>query len=70
VFGGVNLVLPRQGHLEQLCHVFAHHLKKHHNSETIFDPSNPAVDESTFEREDWMSKEFGHINLDEESLPT
>ena len=53
-----HLALPRQGHLEQLFHVFAY-LKKYHNSEMVFDPSDPVIDESIFARRDWTSTEFG-----------
>ena len=62
-----HLALPRQGHLEQLYHIFAY-LKRNHNSEMIFDPSNPVVDESLFARRDWTATEFGLKT--EEELPT
>ena len=39
--------MPREGHLEQLFHIFAH-LKNYHNTEMVFDPSYPVIDESTF----------------------
>jgi hypothetical protein len=32
-----HLALPREGHLEQVCHIFAH-LKKYHNTEVVYDP--------------------------------
>ena len=38
-----HIALPRKGHLEALFHMFAY-LKKHHNSEMVFDPSEPDVD--------------------------
>ena len=53
-----HLVSPHQGHLNQLCHVFAC-LKKHHNSEMVFDPSDPVINESEFARRDWTTSEFG-----------
>ena len=37
------LALPRQGHLQQLLHIFSY-LEKHHNTELVFDPSNPYID--------------------------
>ena len=46
------LALPRFGHLQQLFNIFAY-LKKHHNTEMIFDPSDPIIDQSQFPREDW-----------------
>ena len=41
------------------------YLKKYHNSEMVFDPSDPAIDESEFERQDWTSSEFGHVQKEE-----
>jgi hypothetical protein len=35
--------LPREGHLEQVFHIFAH-LKKYHNTEVVYDPSEPVID--------------------------
>ena len=58
------LALPREGHLEQVFHIFGC-LKKHHNTELVFDPSDPMIDESLFERKDWASSEFGHVEGDE-----
>ena len=54
-----HLALPRQGHMEAVLHIFAY-LKKYHNTEIVFDPSNPVIDESLFDRQDWTSSEFGH----------
>jgi hypothetical protein len=59
-----HLALPREGHLAQVYHMFAY-LKKYHNSEMVFDPSDPAIDESEFERQDWTSSEFGHVQKEE-----
>ena len=63
-----HLALPREGHLEQVLHMFAH-LKKYHNTEMVFDPSEPMIDESLFEAKDWTSTEFGHVQGKEE-LPS
>lgn len=60
-----HLALPREGHLEQVLHIFAY-LKKYHNTELVFDPSDPVVDEGEFERKDWTASEFGHIQGKEE----
>ena len=38
---------PRQGHLEQLFHMFAY-LGKKHNSLMVFDPTEPDIDEKQF----------------------
>ena len=62
-----HLALPREGHLEQLFHMFGY-LKAHHNAEMVFDLSDPELDESQFEHHDWMSSEFGHV-YGKEALP-
>ena len=46
--------------MEQLIHIFVH-LKKYHNTEIVFDPSEPSVDMSIFHRRNWTSSEFGHL---------
>ena len=53
-----HLALPRQGHLWEVLHIFAY-LKKYHNTEMVYDPSDPVIDESLFEKKDWASSEFG-----------
>jgi hypothetical protein len=63
-----HLALPREGHLYQLFQCFAY-LKKYHNTEMVYDPSDPVIDESVFELKDWTSSEFGHLQGKEE-LPT
>ena len=63
-----HLALPRVGHLEQVLHIFAH-LKKYHNTELVFDPSDPVIDEAKFEAKDWASSEFGHLDGVEEDPP-
>jgi hypothetical protein len=42
------------------------HLKKYHNAEMVFDPSDPVINESDFELQDWTSSEFGHVQGREE----
>jgi hypothetical protein len=63
-----HLALPREGHLCQLFQVFAY-LKKCHNAEMVYDPSDPSMDESAFEQKDWTSSEFGHMQGKEELPP-
>ena len=63
-----HLALPRVGHLQHLLQTFAY-LKMYHNTKMVFDPSDPVVDESDFERKDWMSSEFGHVEGKEELPP-
>lgn len=59
-----HLALPREGHMEQVFHIFAY-LKKYHNAELVFDPSDPVIDENQFELRDWASSEFGHVQGNE-----
>ena len=58
------LAFHREGYLQQLFYMFAY-LKQNQNSEMIFDPSDPVIDESLFNRNYWTTSEFG-LNLDEE----
>ena len=53
-----HLALPRKGHLEQVLHIFAY-LNKYHNTELVYDPSDPVVRDSA-------SSEFGHVEGKEE----
>jgi len=55
-----HLALPREGHLREVIRMFAY-LKKYHNTELVYDPSDPVIDEASFQRKDWTSSEFGHI---------
>ena len=47
-----HLALPRQGHLEQLYHMFAY-LKANPKQKFYLDPQHPQVDERSFESYDW-----------------
>ena len=60
-----HLALPREGHLEQVLHIFAY-LKKCHNTELVYDPRDAVVDENDFERRNWTSSEFDHVEGKEE----
>ena len=60
-----HIALPREGHMEQGLHVFAY-LKKYHSIELVHDPSDSVVNENVFERRDWASSEFGHVEGKEE----
>jgi hypothetical protein len=55
------LSMPREGHFEQLLHIFAH-LKTYHNAELVYDPTEPEIDPAQFERKDWTSSEFGCVD--------
>ena len=49
------VAMPREGHLQQLYHIFAY-LKCHHNTRLVLDPSYPHIDIDDFEKKNW--KEF------------
>ena len=51
------LALPRKGYLQELYHIFLY-LRKYHNSEIVFDPSDPVIDEVQFEEKDYTTSEF------------
>ena len=63
-----HMAMPREGHLNEVLHIFSY-LRKYHNAEMVFDPSDPDIDESKYEKMDWASSEFGHIEGKEE-LPS
>lgn len=63
-----HLALPREGHMEQVVHIFSY-LNAHHNAELVFDPTFPAINEVDFERRDWTASEFGHLAGVEELPP-
>jgi hypothetical protein len=47
-----HLMMPRQGHLDAVFHVFAD-LKRKHNSQLVFDPTYPDIDLSNFPEVNW-----------------
>jgi len=60
-----HLAMPRAGHLKEVLHIFAY-LKKHHNSEMVFDPTPVQFDRSLFERQDWSFSQYGCEEMVEE----
>ena len=60
-----HLAMPRERHLDQVFQIFAY-LKKYHNTEMVYDPSDLVIDDASFELKDWTSSEFGHIQGKEE----
>jgi hypothetical protein len=60
-----HLDLSREWHLAQTFHFFAY-LRKYHNTEMVFDTSDPVVNEAALDRQDWTSSEFGHVTREEE----
>ena len=66
-----HVTLPREGHLQQVFHIFSY-LDKYHDTEFVFDPSDPIIDEAQFERKDWTCSEYGHVDGEEvllENMP-
>ena len=57
------MALPRQGHLEQVYHIFAY-LKYHHNAELVFDPSEPDIPYEKFEKQEWGHTVYGDAKED------
>ena len=60
-----HMAMPREGHLQEVLQIFSY-LWDHHNAELVFDLSDPVIDEAKYERKDWTSSEFGHIDGIEE----
>ena len=60
-----HLAMPRKGHLDQVRHIFAY-LRKYHNTELVYDLSDPVVEQDVFKRRDWASSEFGSVQGKEE----
>ena len=63
-----HLALPRKGHMEQVMKIFGY-LRKYHNAELMFDPSDPTINEQDFERRDWASSEFRYEEGKEDLPP-
>ena len=63
-----HLAMPRKRHLDQVLHIFAY-LHKYHNTELVYDPSDPVVEHDVFECRDWTSSEFGTVQGKEEIPP-
>ena len=64
------LALPREGHLQQLFHMITH-LEKHHNTEIVFDPTPPDIDQHMSQKQDWLNTVYalGKDRL-KEDVPT
>ena len=58
-----SLALPQTGHFEQLYYIFLY-LKKHQNTEIVFDPSDPMIDEEFFEKPDWSNSVYATDDTD------
>ena len=44
------------------------YMKKYHNSELVFYPSDQVIDQAEFERQYWTSSQFGHVS-GKENIP-
>jgi hypothetical protein len=58
------LACPREGHLENALHVMGY-LQLKHNSQLIFDPTYPDIDQTAFPSFEWMEF-YGNV---EEAIP-
>ena len=47
-----HLYLPKEGHLQQVYHIFTYP-KENHNARLVFDPTHLPMDPNQFERKDW-----------------
>ena len=63
-----HLELPRKGSLREMYHIFAY-LKKHHNVEMIFDPSEVDFYQNEFPKQDWTYSAYECYELKEELPP-
>eukprot|EP00957_Ditylum_brightwellii_P088605 6749007-Ditylum_brightwellii.AAC.1 len=46
-----HLSMPREGHMAEVLRIFAY-LRKYHNTELVFDPSDSVVDKLAFEHKE------------------
>jgi hypothetical protein len=59
-----HMIMPRDGHLEAVFHLF-NHLERKHNARIVFDPSYPDIDRSAFKECNWKSF-YGNVT---EAIP-
>jgi hypothetical protein len=62
------MAAPREGHLEQLFHIFGY-LKSHERSRLVFDDTMPYFDESRFTKCDWSEYYPGAEDLLPPNMP-
>ena len=58
-----HIEMSRKIHLSQVLHIFRY-LKKHHNSDMVFDPTDPDIDSLQFERQYWDHCVYGDFKED------
>ena len=59
------LAMPREGHLQQVLHIFAY-LKRFHNPRIIMDPTYPDLDKDDFPNYDWEN----HYKTYKDEIPS
>ena len=57
-----HLAMPREVHMQELLQVFTY-LKKHMNTEMVFDPSKTEIDMNSFQRQDWLTWIIHHLRV-------
>ena len=57
------MVMPRHGNIDQLFHIFAF-LRNKHSTEMVLEPSEPEIDQSCFEKEDWSTMVYSYCSDD------
>ena len=62
------MAMPREGHLQQVFHIFAY-LKVHHNSRLVLDPSYPDINEEDFPKRDWSNFYGNNIESKPPNMP-
>ena len=62
-----HLALPREGHLDQVLHIFTY-LGKHHNAALVFDPTEWDIPDGDFPKQDCSFSIYGCEGL-QETLP-
>ena len=63
-----HLAMPREGHLEQVLHIFGY-LDKHSNAPMVLNPTPWEVPEDKFAKQDWNYSIYGCKGMKEELPP-
>lgn len=54
-----HMDMPREGHFNKNSTYCSP--KKYHNTDIVYDSSNPVIDESKYQQQNWTSIEFGYL---------
>ena len=57
------MILPREGHLNEVFQLFSF-LKSKHTGVTVFDPTEPEIDQTQFTTEIWSATPYGPCKED------